>query len=149
MKIRAGFVSNSSSSSFVAFGYKVDKKKYSDFRDFIVKMVGQKKLEAYCLKTLNKSFDSMDEDDQEDAVMEFVYDCRSSDKIFILDSDDIDCLQDKWYFVGVKLGEIDCDSWDEEQAFTVSDLDKKLTKMVPEQVVGTQKPVIVLGTREC
>ena len=137
MKIRAGFVSNSSSSSFVVKGYLLPKDNF-DYNKMI--------------EIMNKFEFDYGEDLDEDTIKDIFYweftDMLSSEKIYIGTNTEDGCPDDNTLMIGELLAEADDDGGyfdtmvlDLENSPLLEDLKEKLDINAPIK--------IIVGTRCC
>lgn len=137
MKIRTGFVSNSSSSSFVVKGYLLPKDNF-DYNKMI--------------EIMNKFEFDYGEDLDEDTIKDIFYwdfvDMLSSKKIYIGTNTEDGCPDDNTLMIGELLAEADDDGGyfdtmvlDLENSPSLEDLKEKLDINAPIK--------IIVGTRYC
>lgn len=137
MKIRTGFVSNSSSSSFVVKGYLLPKDNF-DYNKMI--------------EIMNKFEFDYGEDLDEDTIKDIFYwdfvDMLSSEKIYIGTNTEDGCPDDNTLMIGELLAEADDEGGyfdtmvlDLENSPSLEDLKEKLNINAPIK--------IIVGTRYC
>lgn len=139
MKIRSGFVSNSSSSSFIVKGFMLDSKKYTYTE--IMKRFGYLTEEIIKKATENGKYT------WEDVEYETFWDFRDENEdIKVLEGyeDDID---DGYIFIGEKL-------FDSDESYlpkmTLKAIDSDITKKIREKLdLQDEELVIACGTRAC
>lgn len=139
MKIRSGFVSNSSSSSFIVKGFMLDSKKYTYTE--IMKRFG------YLTEELIKKATENGKYTWEDVEYETFWDFRDENEdIKVLEGyeDDID---DGYIFIGEKL-------FDSDESYlpkmTLKAIDSDITKKIREKLdLQDEELVIACGTRAC
>jgi len=149
LKIRTGFVSNSSSSSFVAYGYLLSKDDYND-RKSLLKLFKTEILDELMEKiTGSKLLDiSKDDDDYYDDLF---YDLQSNNLI-ICDDPENGAPDDKHCFVGFVINSTDESGgcWDEENAFVnVSAFNTLLNKYIDPDEVGGADPGLLTSSKLC
>ena len=137
MKIRAGFVSNSSSSSFVVKGYLLPKDNF-DYNKMI--------------EIMNKFEFDYGEDLDEDTIKDIFYweftDMLSSKNIYISTSTEGGCPDDDTLMIGELLAEAD----DEGGYFDTMVLDSENSPLLEDlkEKLDINAPIkIIVGTRYC
>lgn len=139
MKIRSGFVSNSSSSSFIVKGFMLDSKKYTYTE--IMKRFG------YLTEEIIKKATHDGKYTWDDVEYETFWDFRDENEdIKVLEGyeDDID---DGYIFIGEKL-------FDSDESYlpkmTLKAIDSDITKKIREKLdLQDEELVIACGTRAC
>lgn len=139
MKIRSGFVSNSSSSSFIVKGFMLDNKEFTPTE--IMKRFG------YLTEEIIKKATHDGKYTWEDIEREVFWDFRDeNDDIAVLEGyeDDID---NGYIFIGEKL-------FDSDESYlpkmTLKAIDSDITKKIREKLdLQDEELVIACGTRAC
>lgn len=139
MKIRSGFVSNSSSSSFVLLGYVLDKNKYKT-QEIIDILYTPEQLNKFSQKEFNKDYDQCDEDEKSDLK----YDIMSNGNIRIMDHIENGAPDRESIVFGKMLGCFDSEGIRDDYGVTpfskhlneLSDLGKKFDNTELQVVVG-------------
>lgn len=137
MKIRSGFVSNSSSSSFVVKGYLLPKDNF-DYNKMI--------------EIMNKFEFDYGEDLDEDTIKDIFYweftDMLSSEKIYIGTNTEDGCPDNDTLMIGELLAEVD----DEGGYFDTMVLDSENSPLLEDlkEKLDINAPIkIIVGTRCC
>lgn len=135
MKIRSGFVSNSSSSSFVVIGYRIKDKDGKEFFDKIKK-------ELYP--------EGIDEDDEDDINWEVRNHIEEEYGIVFVDAWECSFKAKKGEsIVGVVLSDISSeDCGGEDMEIKPEDFEKK-TKVIRDNFKVNSSPSLFIGTRSC
>ena len=139
MKIRKGFVSNSSSCSFVVIGYKIPKD-YS-FIEEIMESIDPVRWKEY----KNEFVDDGDD------MMEHWYEFCDGYDVVLLDDDELGYSNDKYMIVGKTISESDDISMLDETVVFINDLEKDLSK-IKEVLLNNgivTNTVLITGTKMC
>lgn len=154
MKTRQGFVSNSSSSSFVFLGWEADREKAS-LVQLIEVIVGPEKLNEASLRSyFKKPWNELNKDEQKDVCQDLKYEFRNEeDGLAFIDDEEQGAPAGK-SLIGIYLAV--CSSEDYgfgNEKWTLEELKGKLAKLADTfgvemlQSLGiTDSPVIRLGT---
>jgi hypothetical protein len=126
MKIRNGFVSNSSSSSFILIGIPVDKDKI-DLNELILKYMPDADLS------------------DEDFYWKYLYKLKKHDIYVGNEDDDLD--ENKIYF-GERIDIDDCEGLDHNE-YDIKSLMDKAEKLKKQHNLDTNDIKIITGTRCC
>ena len=144
MKIRFDFVSNSSSASFVLFGYVLKKDRVKKFAE---RIFGMEKIQEEIDRNKyleTKAWEEMDFGDVYEVMFE-LFNYRSGPSM--LSGSDQGLKKDEYAF-GFKI-EAQDNCWDsDEGTYTWDEIQQKL-KPVKEALEIEEDPVIIVGTRSC
>ena len=161
MKHRIGFVSNSSSSSFLAIGYSLDKDVLkdaygvNDIREIEIKIMrslldNDDMLEKQSQKDYKKSFDQLDNDEKLEVLWDLKYSDKIDDDLLIGDNDE-EGVPRGTFFVGKRL-KVFSEYGDDIMSITeFSELNlnvKKFAEAAKESGLNLDEtePVILTGT---
>ncbi len=138
MKIRNGFVSNSSSSSFVLLGLAFNRSEID--KDQLIKLViSPEKLDEYTLKYYKKKFDDCDDDEKSDAL----YDAKNESTVKVLLHEEEGAPSDK-YVIGLEIAE----GSDYDFPSVVMELSEALVPLTEIMMnFKDKKPMIITGTK--
>jgi hypothetical protein len=131
MKIRSGFVSNSSSSSFVLFGFLLDKEDYNEF-DLLKKLDKRLTIEIY--------------NEDKYAVREEI-----SDKydITIEDGDSDNGISEEKIFIGIERFKFDENGYVDSTATDFSEIIKDINDIKTILELTDITPLVITGSRSC
>lgn len=138
MKTRIGFVSNSSSSSFVLVGLVFNENEISE-KDLMDLIITKEALDSYCMKYYEKPFDKCEEWEQQDAR----YDCKCDSDIKVL-IDGEDGAETGKYAIGVQIAATS-DYEFPSRSMDLNDALLPLTEIMMN--FKDKKPMIITGTR--
>ena len=139
MKTRNGFVSNSSSASFVIVGWLFDRDKVTR-KEIMEEVLNKTRLDEFSTKVAGKNWNELDEFEQDDVF----YELSNSPKyhLSILDHEEMGAPQGKTV-VGRMLLPIDSEDWGAEQTILpLSDL----KYFLDEFPYSKNEAVIMTGT---
>ena len=140
MKVRNGFVSNSSSSSFVVVGILIDKDSPAR-TDFIKAVMGGKELDKVATNSFGKTFDEIEKYAQKDILEDMSYDV--GDKGYELLEGEDDGVPEGKTLIGKPI--IDVSSDGDQLDFDEIDLSSIEADLTDKGVLGPFK--IFYGTR--
>ncbi len=151
MKIRNGFVSNSSSSSFVALGFSIGESSLP-FRDLVIALGASEKEVDETIKEHHNDDESMDEHSIKDALWDILYNFGKKEHFRILAGDE-DGVDKDDQVIALMLAETD--SYGEfyfsqgEVFLDDSDCDYHKIKEIRDRVAINAPIRVLYGTRCC
>jgi len=134
MKIRSGFVSNSSSSSFVVVGFEIDDNIFTE-KDYLIKLFGLKESEI-----------PEDELDFENLFCDKTY---SNPDCYIATHDESGASEGK-HLIGVLVAEADRETGDfNDCSFDMNELTKRANELKQKLGINNVKISLKIGVRCC